>query len=133
MLGWPTSQKTICGTITYADAAVFLTGVASVLYIAATDFFLSAKNFDLWDLPEAYHKQLQNIENFDWAKAQENAEKRCRDYERHGRLCYNVGLFLVFLGMGFAIAPANLWVATVVAGLGMVFQAWQLVKGAKKD
>jgi hypothetical protein len=109
---------------------VFVTGIASVFYIAAADLFLTAKNFDLWSMPASYLDHLKEG-GLDTDKLKEDANNSCRTYEKHGRWCYNSGLILVFIGIGFVIGPFNLWIATVVSGLGIIMQMWQFVKGSR--
>ncbi len=126
ILGWNVSQQVIYGsTIQFGHVAVFLTGVASILYIAAADLFLTAKQYDLWSLPTDYRNELQKRLDDKWASTTEAAEKTSRTYERYGRLSYNAGLLLVFAGIAFVIAPYNLWLAIVVGGLGIFMQLWQ--------
>jgi len=42
VLGWNVASTPICGAVTYGDVSVLLIGIASVLFIASMEFFMTA-------------------------------------------------------------------------------------------
>jgi hypothetical protein len=114
-------------SIRWGDVAILLFGLASVAFIAATEFFLGAKEFNLWDIPDGYRKELEEG-LVDWEKVWEDSLAQCRRRERNGRKSYNYAIFLMFGGLFFAIGPYDLVVASAVAGLGILLEVFQAFK-----
>lgn len=118
--------------VTFGQIAVLFFGLTTGLFIASTELFLQAKDFDVYDVSEPYYNKLKD-EDF---KGDQNAwntfvDKQigfCRDNERAGRKCYNAALFIIFIGLFFAIAPYNLIIALIVSGFGLAIETWQFFK-----
>jgi hypothetical protein len=98
--------------------------MASALFVAASEFFLGSKELDMWALPEKYEDHLKKQWQ-DWETMKERALAMCNLYERRGRYCYNVALYLMFLAIGCVIVPYNVTIAALVAGLGIVLETYQ--------
>ena len=129
VLGWNVASTPICGAVTYGDISVLLIGIASVLFIASMEFFMTAKEFDLWSLPDRWYDYIvKTMTKSEWSEKQTIGSKQCRNYEKLGRHSYNAAIFLVFFGFFFVIAPFNFMIAIVVSGLGLCLELWQFVK-----
>ncbi|MGP8068995.1 MAG: hypothetical protein ACLP5V_03810 [Candidatus Bathyarchaeia archaeon] len=132
VLGWNVASTRICGALTYGEVSVLLIGIASVLFIASMEFFMTAKEFDLWSLPERWHKYIvNNMDRSEWSEKQKAGSEQCRNYEKLGRHSYNVAMLLVFSGFFFVIAPFNFAIAIVVSGLGLCLELMQFVKASR--
>jgi len=132
VLSWntPVCSTSIYGWVTYRDVSVLLIGIASVLFIASMEFFMTAKEFDPWGLPDRWYKYIvKNTSKREWKKREEADNTLCRSYEKLGRRSYNIAIFFVFIGFFFVIAPFNGAVATLVSGLGIFVELVQVTKG----
>jgi len=130
ILGWSVANTPLfCGT-TWGNVGVLLTGVSSALFIAASEFFLGSKEFDVWTLPQKHESFLEKgfkNEGTDWEKIRQDHLKNCSTYEGRGRFCYNTGIILLFIGLWFIVGPYNVIVATIVSGLGIGLQLYQYI------
>jgi hypothetical protein len=91
-------------------------------------------HLNVWDLPEDRLKTLQEINKLSkdqWKKVRTVIDDECSAYNELGRKFYNAAMFLIFLGIGFVIAPFSFAVALVVGTLGIVLQAWQAYLATK--
>lgn len=121
IFGWNVAETPVFCTVTYAQVAVLIIGIASALFIAAMECFLSAKNYDLWNLPDRYHENLEkNLP--DWDRTLKHSIKACRKYEAVGRYAYNLAILLLFVGLAFTFAPFNMAIAVLVGLLGICLQ-----------
>ena len=127
VLGWSVADTEIYEGITYGQIAVLLFGISTGLFVSSSEFFLHAKNFDIFELSEDYRDWLQTgFPNEDWDKIWIDNTKECRANEKYGRLCYNLAIFVLFIGLFFAIAPYSLGIAVIVSGFGIILELWQL-------
>jgi hypothetical protein len=132
ILGGPVADFGICTSgVTFGQVAVLLFGISAGLFISATELFLHAKESDVFSIPEPYLKLLREncqLKKKDWAEFEDEQTERCRHNEQLGRRCYNVAIFIIFGGLFFAIAPYNLPIATLVSGIGIILESWQLLR-----
>lgn len=115
--------------VTFGQIAVLLFGISTGLFIGATEFFLHAKEFDVFSIPEPYRQRLKEhceLEKEDWTEFEDEETKLCRKNEQTGRRFYNVAIFIIFGGLLFAIAPYNLLIAILVSGFGILLESWQI-------
>jgi hypothetical protein len=113
-------------SLTFGEIAVLLFGIAAGLFVGASEFLLHATGFDVYVLPERYYTKYQKtFEHTDYLKQQ---NKSLHDNYRFAKLFYNAGIFLVFIGLFFAIRPYNLWIATIVTVFGLVVELIQVVR-----
>jgi tetrahydromethanopterin S-methyltransferase subunit E len=132
VLGWNVANAPLCDGITYGQISVCLIGIALGLYVAATEFFLTAKGFDLWTLPDEYRKTLikkSRVGDMQWLEARETIDGFSRTYNAYGTICYNVAMFLVFFGMLFIVAPFSLTIASLITAFGVgleILQIWHV-------
>lgn len=131
ILGGQLRDFEICTSgVTSTQMTVLLFGVSSGLFICAMEFFLHAKEFDVFSVPKPYLKLLREgceEEKRDWAEFEDEQTKYCRKNERIGRHFYNIAIFLMFIGLFFAIAPYNIIIALIAGGLGMILELWQIL------
>ena len=118
-----TELEAACGQLT-----VFSLGISAALFISAAQFFLLAKEFDIYGIPARYIDVLkreygQTAE--DWERFEKDSNDKCHWYNSRGTSLYNAAVFMIWIGVLFATFPYNLWVAFVVAGLGIILEAWQ--------
>jgi hypothetical protein len=114
-------------SLTFGQIAILLFGISAGLLIGAEEFLVHAIEFDVYALPQslsvAWQKALH--EKFD-----KNVETQTEAlYKNAGlaRTLYNVAIFLVFIGLGFAIAPYSILIAIIVAGVGLLIEIIQIL------
>jgi hypothetical protein len=130
VLGWKVSDTIVLYNLTYGEVSVLIIGIAAGLYIAAMEFFLSAKGFDLWALSEEYQTELKvrnELSNEEWMTARTKVDETCERYDNFGRYCFNVAMFLIFLGISVVIAPFNFTIAIVVGVFGILLEVSQII------
>jgi len=106
-------------------------GISAGIFITAAELFLHAKEFDVFDIPKPYRELLKEDceqKQKDWAEFEDEHTEKCRRSERIGRKCYNSAIFIIFIGLFFAIAPYNLLIAVVVSSLGILLELWQILR-----
>jgi dolichol kinase len=109
--------------------AVLFFGIATGLFISASEFFLHSKNFDVFDLSKEYRNWLESgLKGTNWEEVWKESTKMMRAYDSNGRWCYNLAIFIMFIGLFFAIAPYNIVIAFMVSIFGIVLELWQFVK-----
>ena len=118
------ANATLYAPVRWGDVAIALLGLSSVFYVAAADFFLRAKEFNLYDLPDEYRKHLE-AKTIDWGTLLKQSDDSMRKHEGYGRQSYNAALLLMFTGLLFVIGPYNLVVAIIVSGSGWLYEAFQ--------
>lgn len=129
ILGWSIADIEIYQKITFGNVAVLSFGIATGLFISASEFFLHSKNFDVFDLTEEYRKWVQiGFPEKNWDEIWKDSTQMMRTNESYGRWCYNFAVFILFIGLFFAIAPYNAVIAVVVSMFGIALELWQFKK-----
>lgn len=116
-------------TIRFGQVAVLFFGISTSLFIAASQFFLLAKDFDVFSIPPRYIDLLKDdcaIKKKNWIKFEDEQTKNCRIEEQKGRKFYNFAIFMMFGGLFFSIVTYNNIIAFLVAGLGIALEIWQM-------
>lgn len=116
---------------TFGQISVLLFGISAGLFVCAAELFLNAKEFDVFDIPTPYRELLKDDceqKKKDWVEFEDEQTAKCLRSESLGRKCYNSAIFIIFGGLFFAIAPYNIVIAVVVAGLGILLELWQMDK-----
>lgn len=131
-LGGQVADIEICTSeITFGQISVLLFGISSGLFICAAELFLHAKEFDVFDIPQRYRdlwiKDCE-LRGQDLAEFEDEQTAECRRDEALGRKCYNFAIFVLLGGLFFAIAPYNIVIAVIVAGLGTLLELWQYLR-----
>jgi hypothetical protein len=108
---------------------VLLFGVSTALFIAAAEYFLEAKEFDIYSIPDRYLHlfEEEDADKEKWKKRQDLQTTSLRRREKRGRVFYDIAIFAVFIGLWFAIAPYSIVIAFIVAGVGIVLEMSQYV------
>jgi hypothetical protein len=130
ILGWSVAKQPfpLYPGITWGHVGVLLNGVSAVVFIAAAEFLVTAKQYNIWALPAEYEKQLiEQLPN--WKDIQKEALRNMLHYEERGRLCYNLALFLLFFAFLFVIWPYNWVIAVIVFALGIGLEVFQMAAG----
>lgn len=126
ILGWSIADAQIYYSVTFGNVATLFFGLATSLFIVASEFFLHAKNFDVFDLTPEYRNWLtKGFPTENWDNVWIESTKKARLNESYGRWCYNFAIFLMFIGLFFAIFPYNYVIASVVSAIGLFFEVWQ--------
>jgi len=133
ILNWSVANTSIYNTsLTWGDIAVSLVGISAALFIAASQLFLRAKDSNMWNLSEKHERYLKKeVFGAEWEKIKEENLNNCKRCEMWGRRFYNPAIIVMFLGLGFLIAPYNYAIAIIVAGSGISLELWQW-KGLSK-
>jgi len=132
VLGGPVADIEICGKgMTFGQISVLMFGISTAFFITSAELFLHAKEFDVFSIPEPYRKLLKEDceqRKEDWAEFEDKQTKQCKQSERLGRYCYNIAIFMIFIGLLFVIAPYNITIAIIVSGIGMLLEIWQVAR-----
>lgn len=129
ILGGSVANTEFIKGVTWGEIAVLLDGIASVLFVAASEFLLSSKSFDAWSLPEAYERFLKKgfkKKGADWSAIRNDDLQKCLKYQGRGRTCFNWGIFLMFFSFLFVIGHYNLTIAILISGLGIGLELIQM-------
>ena len=113
--------------ITFGNIAVLLFGLSTGLYVAASELFLHAKSYDIYDIPDDYYDKIEKSKNItkDW---KEKHIKHSRRSYNHGRIAFNSSIFVMFIGIFFTITPYNFYIALIVSGFGLALEIWQIFR-----
>jgi hypothetical protein len=126
ILGWSIADVVLFPSVTFGNVAVLLFGLTTILFIAAAEFFLYAKSFDIFDLTSEYKNWLiQASPNQDWNKIWIESSNKLRLNEDYARRCYNVASLLLFVALFFAIAPYNFVIALFISVSGFILAILQ--------
>jgi len=129
ILAWSIANTEIYQQLTFGNLAVLFFGIATSLFISASEFFLHSKDFDVFDTTQEYRNWVQSgFPDKNWDEIWKESTMMMRVNDRYGRWCYNVALFMLFLGLFFAVGPYNLVVAIAVSSMGIALQIWQFRK-----
>lgn len=134
ILGWSIANTIVYSGITFGHLAVLLVGISMALFIAASQLFLTAKNYNVWDLPDEYEDFLQKgfeSEQKNWGLMKEQSLDKCKKYEKFGRICYNLSLLIMFAGVGALIYPYNSILAIIVTSLCYLLEFLQIISSYK--
>jgi hypothetical protein len=131
ILGSSLGNSALLWGVTWGQAAVLLTGFSSALFIGAAEFFLRAKEYDVWSLPTLLNDQLARgfkSEGKDWNAICNESDDKCELYESRGRNCYNIAIFTIFIAIGFVVAPYNLIIALGISVVGIIVELTQTLR-----
>ncbi len=124
------NSKLVCG-LSWGDFSVIALGTTAALFIAAMQYFLTAKDYDVWNLSESHRKSLSEgfeKQSVPWDSVITISLQSCRTYEARGRRLYNYAIFGLFAGLFFAIGPFSPLVAVVVLTLGWGSEVIQVLQ-----
>jgi len=118
------SSQQIGYGISWGILSALMMGISAVLFIQAPQYFLTAKDHDVYGMPkEKFDLMSEQVKKDEVSKAMRNAILG-------GRL-YNVGRLTLFLGVTFALLPFSWPVALVVGAGGIGFELYQIVSAKK--
>jgi hypothetical protein len=113
-----------------ADFGIALMGVAASLFVAASQFFLQAKNCDLRTMLKEYVDFLSKDLSKDHITFESAAlfnDNRIRYYEKRGSLCYNCGVLLMLIGFGLIVITYSVLVGLIVLCVAVSLEIYQHV------
>ena len=111
--------------VSWGILSALMMGVGAVLFIQASQYFLTAKDHDVYGMPkEKFDLLKEQTKESEWFKARRNA--------RLGTDLYNIGRIALFLGVTFALWPFSQPVALVVGLGGIGFEFYQIVSAKKR-
>jgi hypothetical protein len=126
ILRWSVIDVKISEQLTFGNMAVLFFGISTGLFITASEYFLHSKNFDVFDLTEDYREWLQHgFPEKNWDDVWKESTTKMLATESHGRLCYNLAIFIMFIGLFFAIVPYHLVIAAMVSVFGILLELSQ--------
>ena len=129
ILRWSIADINIFKQLTFGNMAVLFFGISTGLFVTASEYFLHSKNFDVFDLTKDYREWLRKgFPEKNWADIWKESTKKMLATESHGRLCYNLAIFIMFIGLFFAIVPYHLVIAVVVSIFGILLELSQFRK-----
>jgi hypothetical protein len=113
----------------FGQITVLLFGVSTGFFIGAAESFLRAKAFDIYSLTEEYKLSikidLECEDENEWVKRKESQRASLLFHASRGLWFYNAAIYTVFVGLWFAIAPYNIFIASIVSGLGIAVELLQ--------
>jgi hypothetical protein len=121
--------------VTFGQIGVLFFGVAASLLIEASQYFLHAKEYDVFSIPQRYTELLKDdcsMRKKDWNDFEDEQTSLCKTKEVFGRRLYNYAIFAMFFGLFFTIFPYNIPIAFIVSGLGIVFEIEQMYHQKKR-
>jgi hypothetical protein len=137
ILGWSVANSIFASgvtwgvtwAVTWGEVGVLLMGMASALFVAASEFFLLSKECDVYSIPENLERSLPDFfkaQGKEWSDEKSVINSKCRTYNNRGKRCYNYGVFTIFIGLWFVISPYNVIISTVVvaSGIGLELFEW---------
>lgn len=108
---------------------LFVSSISVMLFIASLELSLEAKTYDVWALPKEYDEFLSSgfkeIKE-SWLRTRAEQDGLCRRYTDLSRHLYNLGVFSIFLALGFAILPHSLSIGIAAAVIGWVAEIVQM-------
>jgi hypothetical protein len=134
ILGWSVANTKFVNGVTWGEIGVLLNGIASVLFVTASEFLLSSKSYDAWSLPEKYESFLKKgfkKKRINWNAIRNDNLQKCLKYQGWGRTCFNFGIFLMFFSFFFVIGNYNLTIAVLISGLGIGIELTQTLMAHK--
>lgn len=126
VLGWSLASERLFGNITFRDMSILFLGFSTVLFISAYELFLHSKNYDIFEWSKDYRDWLMNgMPGKNWDEILKESNRKIKILYKHGALCYNVAIFMLYLGLFFTLIPYNLFIASLILILGMALQSFQ--------
>lgn len=110
--------------LTFAHVSILFFGISAGLFLFASQIFVRAKQFDVYDVPERYYEKLKRVINNPDEIAQfvETQTYYLKKNLRIGRFFYNLSIFLIFIGLFFALCPYNFIIAVIISSVGIGFE-----------
>ncbi len=113
--------------ITFGQLAVLFFGLSTGLFVAGSELFLRAKTYDIYNIPEKYFDKIEQDKNRDKDWKQKHINQSRKDF-KHGRLCFNTSVFILFVGIFFTVTTYNFFIALIVSGFGITLEIWQILR-----
>jgi hypothetical protein len=129
VLGWSLSSTEFLLSIPFGHFSVLFFGLSTVLFVSASQLLLHAKSHDVFSCTDKYLEGLQEESQVDWESNFKEANKEMGKYYAYGRVCYNSGIFALYLGILFLVAPYNVYIALSTFIFGIILEFWQIKKG----
>jgi len=123
-----------CASATFViysnSVGLLLSGMSAVFFVSSLEFSLTARSHDVWALPSEYEESLKKgyeAKGLKWSVTRDEQDRLCRKYCNRSRLFYNIGIFLIFLALGFTILPYSLVVGMTTSAIGFIFEIVQML------
>jgi hypothetical protein len=131
VLGWSLARTEFVLSIPFGYFSALFFGLSTILFVSASEMLLHAKSHDVFSCSEKYLKGLQESSKVDWATNFEIADKQMCKYYDYGKGCYNLGIFALYTGILFLVAPYNPYIALSIFIFGTFLEFWQIRKGIR--
>jgi hypothetical protein len=133
IMGGQVANVGICTSgVTFGQLSVLLFGSSSIFFIFASQRFLHAHEYNVWDLPEEYIRltldDLKSAQPKKWDEFLLENDSTCRKYEKEGRYSYDFAILLMIGGLFFMIVPYSLVAAILVFTLGALLETLQYLR-----
>ena len=126
VLGWSLADEILFGDMTFGNISVLFLGFSAVLFISAYELLLHAKNYDVFEWSKDYRAWLlEGMPEKNWEKIMDESNRKIRVLYRYGALCYNVAIFMLYVGLFLTLAPYNPIIALPIFILGITIQLFQ--------
>ena len=114
------SSQQIAYGVSWGILSALFMGISAVFFIQASQFFLTAKDHDIYGMPQ------EKLDSLGEPKRKEEISKSLRNQALGGNL-FNYGRITLFLGVAFALWPFSQVVAFVVGAGGVGFEVYQII------
>lgn len=132
IIGGQVGDVDICTSgITFGRMSVLFFGIPAVLFVFASQRFLHAHEFNIWNLPHEYYKFVKKkVEDQKkrWEDFLLESDATCRKYETEGSASYNAAVIFMLVGLFLIVFPYNLVIALIVGVLGLLLELLQYVR-----
>jgi hypothetical protein len=129
VLGWSLSNTEFLFSIPFGHFSVLFFGLSTVLFVSASELLLHAKSHDVFSCTDKYLEGLQKeSQEVDWESNFKEADRKMSKYYDYGKVCYDSGIFTMYFGTLFLVAPYNVYIALSIFILGVVLESWQVKK-----
>ncbi|MFW9881303.1 MAG: hypothetical protein ACFFG0_50205 [Candidatus Thorarchaeota archaeon] len=112
----------ICTTnLTFGQIAVLIFGFSTAFFISAAELFLRTKELNIYGMRKERLEFLKS--KFDnWNDVEIDNDDKCENFEFYASKCYNLSIFLIFVGLLFVIYLYNWLFVFTVSGLGIFLE-----------
>jgi len=126
VLGRSLANERLFGTVTFGNISILFLGFSTALFISACELLLHSKNYDIFEWSEDYRNWLiKGMPEKNWEEILKESNKKIKVLYKYGARCYNVAIIMLYLGLFFALAPYNLFIAFSFFILGIALQSFQ--------
>jgi hypothetical protein len=128
VLGWSLANTPAIFEVTFGQLSTLFLGIATILYITAAQFTITAKAHDLTACSERHLRWIANGNEEVLTKIFDNALEKIGRYYFKARNLSNIAIVIFYLGICFLIFPYNNFASITIFVLGSGFEIYQFIE-----